>query len=277
LGEGPVWSARQDALWFVDIKGRRLHRYDPATGDGRSWTAPDQPGFALPAGDGGLVAGLPGRLARFDPAAGTFTPLLTLAGEPPGNRLNDAMVDPSGTLWFGSMDDGEQRPTGALYRLGGDGVPARMEAGIVITNGPAVSPDGRTFYHTDTLERTVFAYALSPEGTLHHRRPLIRIDDGAGWPDGTVVDAEGCLWIGLFAGWSARRYTPDGRLVASIRFPCANVTKLAFGGRDRRTLYATTAWKGLTPAERARQPLAGGLFALASDVPGLAPTEFAHG
>ncbi len=114
------------------------------------------------------------------------------------------------------------------------------------------------FYHTDTLKKTIYAYDLGADGDLSNKRVFTVIEEGAGYPDGSIVDAEGCLWVGLFAGWAARRYSPSAKLISTVRFPCANITKLAFAGPT--TVYATTAWKGLDDAARAEQPLAGGLF-----------------
>ncbi|HEY8509672.1 MAG TPA: SMP-30/gluconolactonase/LRE family protein, partial [Steroidobacteraceae bacterium] len=176
-------------------------------------------------------------------------------------------------LWFGSMDDAENEPTGKLYRLAAKDRLETLDDGYVITNGPAWSPDGRTFYHTDTLERVIYAFDVPSPGVLRNKRVFARIEEGAGYPDGTTVDSEGCVWVAFFDGWKVRRYSPTGEVLATVRFPCANVTKIAFGGADRRTVYATTAWKGLSKEQRAAQPLAGDLFRFRVDVPGLAPAE----
>lgn len=273
LGEGPAWSASAGCLWFVDIKGRQLHRHVPGQAGGRSFAMPDQPGFALPAAGGELLVGMPGALHRFDPSSGSLARLLALEADRPGNRLNDAFVDPRGRLWFGSMDDAETSPSGALYAWE-HGRLRQHDDGICITNGPATSPDGRTLYHTDTLARRVHAFELSDEGETRDKRLLLQFDASHGWPDGTSVDADGCLWVAFFAGWAVRRYSPEGRLLATVRLPCANVTKLAFGGPGLRTAYLTTARKGLDAQQLAAQPLAGGLFAFEAPVAGLAPTEF---
>jgi sugar lactone lactonase YvrE len=265
LGEGPIWW--RAAVWFTDIKGCKVHRFDPASGTGKSWDAPAPVGFLAPLKTGHFIAGARTGLMDFDPGTGAFTPLCVAEPGLPGNRLNDGAVDRKGRLWFGSMDDSEGVASGALYRLTEAG-PRVMDGGIVITNGPAFSPDGRTLYHTDTLGKAIYAFDLAEDGTLSNKRLFVTIEDGAGWPDGPVVDNEGCLWTGLFGGWSARRYGPDGALADEVRFPVANVTKLAFGGDDGRTVYATTAWKGLTADQRAAQPLAGGLFRFRGDVPG---------
>lgn len=263
LGEGPLWIASEQALWFVDIKKRHIHRFDPRTGAKRTYDATSSPGFLAPRGDG-FLAGLQDGLYRFDPKDGSFALLYPVDADRPGNRINDGALDGQGRLWFGTMDNGEEAATGSLYRLDAGG-PKAVESGICITNGPCSSPDGKTFYHTDTLKKTIYAYDLGADGSLANKRVFVTIEDGAGYPDGSIVDAEGCVWVGLFAGWAARRYAPSGKLLSTVRFPCANITKLAFA--ESGTVYATTAWKGLGAKARAEQPLAGGLFRF--DVVGL--------
>jgi D-xylonolactonase len=269
LGEGPLWDAPSRSVYFVDIKGRRIHRYGE-DGQMASWPAPAQVSFIMPLAQGGFACALEDGLYRFDPGAGAFMLLRHVEADLPGNRFNDGHVDATGTLWFGSMDDSEQEPTGSLYRLGADGRLTTADSGYVITNGPAVSPDGATLYHTDTLARTVFRFDVQADGTLANKRPFVTIA-GTGFPDGMAVDVEGYVWVALFGGGRIERYTPDGSLAASIAFPCSNITKLAFGGDDLRTVYVTTAWKGMTAAARSREPLAGGLFAFRAGVAGLAP------
>jgi D-xylonolactonase len=275
LGEGPVWVDREQALWFVDIKQRKVHRFDPSDASLRSWDAPRQIGWILPAGDGGLVAGLQDGLYRFDPATGGFALLAEVEADLPGNRLNDATTDAGGRIWFGTMDDGEAAATGRFYLFDRGTITDTGLAPVAITNGPALSPDGRFLYHTDTLGQVIRVSDVAEDGTLGPMRPFVRFAPGEGYPDGPIVDAEGCLWTGLFAGWQARRYAPDGELMETIRFPVSNITKLAFGGPDLRTVYATTAAKGLKEGALARQPLAGNLFSFRADVAGLPVTPAA--
>ncbi|MEH6434197.1 SMP-30/gluconolactonase/LRE family protein [Massilia sp. DD77] len=267
LGEGVLWDAARGLVWFVDIKGRRIHRCDADGGDRRSWEAPGQVSFIVPAEDGAMVCSLEDGLYLFIEDTGAFAPLLSVETDKPGNRFNDGHVDAHGRLWFGSMDDAEQAPTGALYRFDGAQV-ATMDEGYVITNGPALSPDGRTLYHTDTLDKRVYAFDVLEDGGLARKRGFVELE-GAGYPDGMAVDSEGAVWIATFGGWRIERYDPLGRKLGEVRFPCANITKLAFGGEDLRTVYATSARKGLSPAELAAQPLAGSLFTFRADVPGL--------
>lgn len=273
LGEGPVWMPQDRAVWFVDIKGHKIHRFEPETEAKRSWDAPDQVTFLAPLADGRFVVGLKTGLHWFDPRTGGFDLLCQVEAPELNNRTNDGFVDVHGRLWFGTMHDGETNPTGALYRLGPGGESIRCDDGYVITNGPTTSTDGAILYHVDTLERVIYAFDVGDSGALIGRRDFVRIDRPGAHPDGPVTDAEGCVWSALFGGWGLDRYSPAGELVGRIEVPCANITKGAFGGPDLNTLYVTTAWKGLSDEARAAQPQAGGLFRVEVDVAGL-PQNF---
>ncbi|MDC7695800.1 SMP-30/gluconolactonase/LRE family protein [Asticcacaulis sp. DXS10W] len=283
LGEGPVWSARDHALWFVDIKQKRVHRYDPDIGSHQSFLAPSEPGFLAPKSRGGFVVGCKTGLYDFDPKTGTFTLLSHVEPGLPTNRLNDGFVDARGRLWFGSMDDDEEKPTGRLYRYDARGLKV-MDDDYVITNGPAVSPDGKTLYHNDTLKKHIYAFDLDDHGDIHNKRLFAQLDatgktggktgaHGEGYMDGPIVDSLGQVWVGLFFGWGVHVYAPDGTLIRKVDLPVSNVTKIAFGGRDLKTVYATTAAKGLSADDLKSQPLAGGLFSFRSDVAGQPQNE----
>nr|WP_301287143.1 SMP-30/gluconolactonase/LRE family protein [Sphingobium sp. OAS761] len=268
MGEGPCWSDTEQKLWFVDIKDLKIHRFDPEANRLDSWAAPAQPGWIFPSGNGRMMTGLQSGIHMFDPSSGGFELLVEPEVPELGNRLNDAVTDSSGAVWFGTMDDGEARATGRVYRFAGGEVVATAIPPCAITNGPALSPDGSILYHVDTLGGTIHAYSLE-NGLPVSGRCLVAIDPSHGYPDGPSVDAEGCIWIGLFGGWKAHRYAPTGELLATISFPVANITKIALGGADLCTAYATTARKGLSAAERLQQPDAGDLFTFQVDVPGL--------
>jgi sugar lactone lactonase YvrE len=270
LGEGAIWIGAM--VWFVDIKGHKVHRFDPATGAHKSWEMPDQVGWVLPSEGGGMIVGLRDGLYRFDPATGATALIHKPEPDRPWNRLNDATTDSKGRLWFGSMDDGEAKETGYLFRCVGGlcadaGVPP-----VAITNGPALNADATILYHTDTIGRIIYRIPVHDDGSLGKPEPFVWIEAGGGYPDGPVVDAEGCLWTGLYDGWGVRRYDPKGKLIRTVRFPTANVTKMCFGGADLRTAYATTARKGLDDAALAQQPDAGNLFSFDPGVAGLPVT-----
>lgn len=198
LGESPVWCAATRSVWFVDIKQQRIHCFDVESRRGRSWTAPAQPGFVAAIDERAFVVGLQTGLHRFDSITGQFTLIREVEPGIPRNRLNDGYADARGRLWFGSMDDNERAPNGAVYRLDADGTFTCVDQGICITNGPCVSPDGCTFYYTDTVNRTIYAHDLRDDGSLSNKRVFARFDTADGYPDGTVIDNEGCLWVAMW-------------------------------------------------------------------------------
>jgi sugar lactone lactonase YvrE len=269
LGEGPVWVERDQALWFVDIKKQQVHRYDPASGAKKSWNSPEPIGFILPSDGGGFVAGLQSGLYKFDDSSGRFDLVVEVEKDLPNNRLNDGVVDPAGRLWFGTMDNSERAKSGAFYCFEQGRLTRTQLDGIAITNGPAVSPDGTLLYYVDTLKGTIDVADIHRDGTLDNPRAFVRIDPKDGHPDGPTIDSNGDLWISLYAGWEARRYSPAGELVERVRFPVANITKLAFGGEGLRTAFATTARQQLSPEVIAKQPLIGSLFEFRVTVPGV--------
>ncbi len=276
LLEGPVWVARDQKLWFTDIKGRKIYRYE-GTGSissGHVWETPDQVGFVLPFAKGGFAVGLQSGVCRFyEHSPGKFDLICDPEPDRPGNRINDGAVDPQGRLWFGTMDDGEAETAGAIYRLNTDGNCVRESPLYSITNGPAFSPDGKTCYHIDTLGGVIYACDVSRIGRLSNRRVFATIPNEEGYPDGPTVDAEGCVWVGLYLGWGVRRYSPKGELLETVRFPVSAVTKIAFGGPDLKTVYATTAAKHVKPADLKKEPRAGDLFEFQVEVPGLPGVE----
>ncbi|MBA2936177.1 SMP-30/gluconolactonase/LRE family protein [Sphingomonas sp. CGMCC 1.13654] len=265
LGEGPLWDVDTQALWFVDIKQGRIHRCNGDGSDRGTFEVGGMPSFILPRAGGGFVVGDRSTLHHFD--GERIVGEIGRVGARADNRFNDATTDARGRLWFGSMDNLEAERSGVVH-VHVDGAIHMAGGEAVITNGPAVSGDARWLYHVDTVERAIWRFDVADTNQLRDGEVFVRIEDGAGNPDGVTIDAADHVWVGLWGGWAARRYAPDGTLVQEVRLPVANITKLAFGGPDLKTAFATTARAGLDDAALAEQPLAGGIFRFAVDVPG---------
>ena len=274
LGEGVLWDAQRQVVWFVDIKRHYLWHFDPATGSNAKAEAPGQIGWALPADNGLLLCGLQDGLYTFDPETQAFTKLMAVPGEPAGNRLNDACTDPWGRVWFGSMDDSEQADIGRFYVFDRGEIRPAGPSGISITNGPAVSGSGDRIYFTDTAGQKIMVADLS-QGGVGEARPFA--DAGALFPDaypyGPIVDAEDHVWTGLYMGARVARFSPDGELVATVTLPARDITKMALGGADLKTAYVTTATKNMEQADFADYPASGSLLSFDSPVSGVAPTR----
>ncbi len=274
LGEGPVWVARENALYWVDIKGRRIFRL---TGDREltSWETPLRVGSLAPCANGGFIGGTEDGIALIDPAAGRYDILHDPEAHLPDNRFNDGKVDRRGRFWAGSMDDREAAATGTLYVLGGDSAPVPIDREYQVTNGPAFSPAGNVMYHNDSARAVTYAFDIGADGGVANRRSFLQFGPGEGYPDGMTVDAEGCLWVAFWDGWCVRRYSPGGAWLETIRTPVARPTSCAFGGPNFENLYITSASIGLDAEARVMQPNAGGLFMCVPGVRGLPDIPFA--
>lgn len=275
IGESPVWEPAEQALYWCDIYGPALHRFEPATGATRRWAMPQPIGsFALRAGGGAVVA-LKSGLHRFDFATGRLDFLLHPEPEAAGNRFNDGKVSPDGRFFAGTMDEAMKQPTGALYRLDPDGSCHRVAEGLIVSNGLAWSPDGRTMFHSDSRGPVIWAWDYDPaSGAIASRREVARPTEAIGRPDGAACDMEGYYWSAGISAGVLNRWAPDGRLDRRIPVPCAAPTMPCFGGPDMKTIFVTSLRMHLSADRLAAFPLSGGLFALEVDVPGVPVPRF---
>jgi sugar lactone lactonase YvrE len=256
LGEGPVWDHRSGTLLWVDIKNPGVWRYHPETNEHSRIEAPERVGFvALTPDPDTVVAGFKSGLVRFNLSTGDVEPIVSPEPDNPGNRINDGHVGADGAIYFGTMHDEESEASGAFWRWDGKEL-TQFHSGMVVTNGPAFSPDGRTIYATDTTNQTIYALDLD-RGQIGEPRPFVRFENGWGHPDGMAVDAEGHLWVCHWGASRITRFGPDGAVERIVPVPTAQVTKCAFAGPDLTTLYITTAAIGHDPHI---DPMAGHLF-----------------
>ena len=259
LGEGPYWDADSSILLWVDIPAGLLHRTDPETGDTETIDIGVQLSAAFPA-EGGLLLARRNELI-FRGQGGSRQVVARTDDNPEEIRFNDGIVDPRGRVWIGSMDIDEAEHIGRLYRLEPEGSLSPLVTRVTVSNGLGYSPDGSQMYHIDSSAKRidVYAYHLG-SGELGERRQLADLSDVAGFPDGMTVDADGYLWVAMFAGGALRRYSPAGQLDAVFPLPVSHPTSCAFGGEELRDLFITTASDRLSADERAGQPLAGRLL-----------------
>ncbi|MEV6052055.1 SMP-30/gluconolactonase/LRE family protein [Streptomyces sp. NPDC052107] len=266
LGEGPTWDPATGRLIWLDILGMRINTYDPATGRRTVRTTEQHVGAVKPRAGGGLVLSLRDGVGLLDPDD-TFR---WLHHEPvAGRRANDAAVAPDGSLWAGTMRYDEAPGGGTLTRLTGDGTAQTVLSDATVSNGTGWSPDGRLMYYVDTPTGRIDVFDHDGE-RVHGRRPFVEIEEGAGFPDGLTVDAEGCVWVALWDGGAVRRYTPGGQLNRVIPLPAPRTTACAFGGADLTDLYITTARVGLT----APHPLSGSVLVVPGAGKGLPQPAF---
>lgn len=273
LGEGPIWHARKNLLYWLDIENGEVHVFDPASGRDRVLNVGQQVGTVVPRARGGVMLAVAKGFASLDLESGAFA---VVANPEPstGNRFNDGKCDPAGRFWAGTIG---KSGTANVYRLDADLTSHKVIEGITCSNGIVWSLDRRTMYYIDTPTQCVVAYDYDDAtGAIANKRVAITVAKEQGYPDGMTLDAEGMVWVGMWDGWALTRWNPaTGQLLETVKLPVARVTAAAFGGPDLGTLYITTAWTALSDAERARQPLAGGLFTYVPGVKGVPASEFA--
>lgn len=277
LGEGPLWDEAGQRFLLVDIHGRAVHAWAPASGAMQRWDLPERIGWLIPRADGdGFIAGLQSGFVRL-----WLEPELRIEviGSPhlgePALRLNDAKADCQGRIWAGSMHNEDYaRTDGRLARLDVDGSIHIVEPGMHICNGPAITPDGEWLFHTDSYLRIIHRYRLHSDGRLVDKRLWKRFETADGAPDGMCFDAGAALWIAFWGAGCVRRFALDGRLLAQIDLPARQISSVAFGGDDYATLLVTSAREGLSPQDLQAQPMAGRSFTLTPGVCGLPPCRF---
>lgn len=258
LGETPIWSAEDQALWWVNCENPpEIHRWSPATGEHRKWDMPDRVGGFAIKRDGNLLVALADGIYDFDLASGDLS-LRVKSPLPPQVKLHESQCDRQGRFWIGAYDNdfGQDRTSkkAKWYRLDGDVLTCMVE-GISIANGLAFSPDGTRVYLADAPLRRVDVYDLDPAtGDISNGRQFLQLVEGEGFVDGAAVDAEGGYWLANVAAGRLRRYLPDGTLDRIVELPFLNPTKPAFGGPDLRTLYVTSCQLDLQQFKQATAP-----------------------
>lgn len=278
VGESPLWHARERRLYWVDIHGKKLHRFNPDSGHNETFDQPDLVTCVAFRKRGGLLLTLRKNFAFLDPATGKLEMLGTVEGDKPGNRFNDGRVDPQGRFWAGTIGDPAwDQPVGSMFRFDADQTVTKMVSEVVCSNGTAWSPDGGTMYHTESFRYLIYAYDFDGEaGTLSNRRVFAEVDRKLGaFPDGLCVDAEGFVWSNQVGIGKVVRYDPAGRIERQILLPVPRAVGCGFGGEDLSTLYITSARETMTLQQLEDAPLSGGVFSVRPGVKGQASVPFA--
>jgi sugar lactone lactonase YvrE len=289
LGEGPVWDVEEQCLYWVDSTGRRvgnpaIWRWDPGTGTAKTWTVEHDIGAMALRKGGGAVLALNDGFYTFDFNSGQIELVAKIDDNAGRARLNDGKCDRRGRFLAGGMDDKEELGICGLWRLDPDFSLARLDDGIICSNGPCWSPDDRTFYFADTFRREIWAYDYDiGTGGVANRRVFASTKDDIGFADGSTVDAEGFVWNAQVIGGDLVRYAPDGSVDRRIGMPVKNITSVMFGGRNLDEIYVTSMARVQHPAQHDHfahtnkpQFAAGGLFRITGlGIRGVAETRFA--
>ena len=277
LGEGPLWDDQAQVLWWIDIIGQRLRRFDPSDGSGQTFELPEKPGTVVLGTDGLLGLALQTGFYSFDPSTKQLTQIADPDSHEPETRFNDGKCDPEGRFWAGSMEDEETgKLIGSLYSLQ-NGTCTKHFGGIGVSNGIVWNSAADTMYYIDSPTRKVDAFDYDRStGAVSNRRTVIQVPDGLGYPDGMSIDVNDKLWVCMWHGWAVIQFDPkSGEILQTLDVPARNVTACAFAGPDLRELYITTSRHGNDDVGLDDQPAAGGLFHTRVNVQGTGFARFA--
>ncbi|MBL7221396.1 MAG: SMP-30/gluconolactonase/LRE family protein [Phycisphaerae bacterium] len=277
VGETPIWIPDEQAMYWIDMEGNAVHRYDPATGERADW-ALDAAVTALGRrASGGWILATKTGLMFWNQQTNTTEFIVDPTADREAIRFNDIAVDRQGRLLAGTANVQEyDAPDGVIYRLDPDLSLHQIDEGYAVSNGIGFSPDGKTLYVSDSFNNKIVVMDYDTEtGTASNRRTFADVPSEEGLPDGLIVDTDGFIWNAHWAGSRITRYDPDGKIERRIPMPATNVTCLGFGGAEMNELYITTAWFFMTEEQRQAEPHAGDVFRIKTDITGLAEPEFA--
>lgn len=279
VGESIRWHPQTPALFYVDIIGQQLRRFDPENGDYAFWDFDAPVGGWYPTTRDTVLLGVGLNVVEFDTAKGEIVGrLCTLPGDPQDLRVNEGRCDARGRLWLSTMSrmNIDQPAVGALYRVDVAGKVEQFLDGLTIPNTLCWSPDNRTMYLSDSLKRHVMAFDYDLQtGQATDRRILFSLDDShVGIPDGAAMDVDGHLWIAMPRSARIERRAPDGTLDLTIPLPCLRPTMCAFGGLDTRGLYISSLSVHLSEAERKTNVEDGFVYFVHVPISGMAENSF---
>lgn len=277
LAEGPWWDEQRQELLWVDIFTGKIHMLDPVSGLDRSIDIGQPVGMVARRQSGGLVCAVRDGVGFINTDGNAFELAVPIESATPGNRMNDGACDPAGRLWAGTMANDLSPSAGSLYRINTTLQVTTVRRDVSISNGLDWSPDGRTFYFTDSTTKRVDAYDFDVDtGEISNGRVLVELPHQIATPDGMAVDAEGTIWVAMWDGGCVQRFSPEGVLLETLILPVLRPTSVAFGGPALDQLFITSARNGLTPWQLQDQPHAGAIFVLEPGVTGRSPFWF-HG
>lgn len=243
VGEGPIWDVQEQALYFIDIVGKAVHRFDPSTAQTRKWDVGAIVGsMALRQGGGAIVA-LKEGIFTLDFASGELAPRALVDHIHPRAQMNDGKVDRRGRFIVGSGDSviGDCQPYGTLYSLDASGALTVLDSAINISNGPCWSPDNKTLYFADSLPYEIYAYDYDIDtGAVANKRLFANTRELGGIPDGATVDRDGLMWMAICEGAKVVAFRPDGAIERIIDMPVRAPASVMFGGANLDELYVTS-------------------------------------
>jgi len=267
LGEGTLWVSKLNSLFFVDIKKKKIQILNIKTNKKKILNVDKEIGFILQIKKNTFILGLKSEIRIVNLRNLKILYSLPVELNIPNNRINDGVIDPSGRLWFGTMDNFEKKQTGSLYCLDKDLKFHKVDDKYFVTNGP-VFLNKNIFYHTDSKKKIIYKIWINNKFKVLKKTKFIKFKKKIGSPDGMTIDSKNNLWVCHYGGACISVYNLKGKKIHQTYLPTKNITNCTFGGIQNKELFISTATKGMKPNEIKKNPLSGGLFKIQTNIKG---------
>ncbi len=274
LGEGTLWVKEHNSIYFVDIKKKKICSLNIKSKKKNIFKVNKEIGFIAHIKDHIFILGLQGELRIQNLKSKKVLKSIPVESKIKLNRINDGKTDPAGNLWFGTMDNLERKiEKGSLYKLDKNLKLTRVDKNYRITNGPAFI-DKYNFYHTDSPKKIIYKIKINKNNKIIKKKIFKKLSPDEGVPDGMTVDKNKNLWVAHFHGACISVFNKNAKLIHRIQFPAKNITNCAFGGKNNKELYVSTATKGMNKADLRKFRYSGFFFSVKTNSKGILQKKF---
>ena len=267
LGEGVLWLSKSKKIYSVDIKKKKILIFDTSTNKKKILKENKEIGFISHFKKDFFILGLKSEIRIVNLKKNKKVLSINVEQDKPYNRINDGVIDPMGRLWFGTMDNFENKKSGSLYCLDNYLKLHLVDKGYFITNGPSFL-NKNSFYHTDTKKKIIYKIIIDNNLKIIKKNKFIKFSNLEGSPDGMTTDSKNNLWVCHYHGAQISVYNSKGKKIHKVKFPVKNITNCTFGGNNNKKIFVSTARKGLNKKEIKKNPLSGGLFMFRTNIKG---------
>ena len=275
LGEGTLWVKEHNSIYFVDIKNKKIFSLNVKNKKKNIFKVNKEIGFIAHIKGHIFILGLQGELRIQNLKSKKILKSISIEQKLKLNRINDGKTDPSGNLWFGTMDNLERKiEKGSLYKLDKNLKLTKVDKNYRITNGPAFI-DTNNFYHTDSAKKTIYKIKINKNNKIVSKKIFKKFSPEDGSPDGMTLDKNKNLWVAHFHGACISVFNNKAKLIHKINFPAKNITNCAFGGKNNKELFISTATKGMSKADIQKFSYSGYLFSVKTNCKGILQKKFA--
>ena len=274
LGEGTLWVKEHNSIYFVDIKNKKICILNIKNQRKKIIRVNKEIGFLAHINNNFFILGLQGELRIVNLKSKKIIKSIKIEENITLNRINDGKTDPSGRLWFGTMDNLERNiEIGSLYCLDKNLILKKIDTKYMITNGPAFI-NSENFYHTDSKKKIIYKIKVNKKLKIVKKKVFKKFTKKMGTPDGMTLDKKNNLWVCHFNGACISVFNKNAKKIHNINLPAKNITNCTFGGYKNSEVFVTSALKSMNKNEIKKYKYSGALFKIKTNVTGITQKKY---